>query len=143
MAPAAVAQSSDGTIVGTVTGTSGAVVPKAKVTASSRKELGIERSTVTDTAGGYRIENLLPGTYTVSIEATGFSHFELAGIHVKGSFEVSANASLQIGGLSSTITVEATSAQELQTESGSLGERSPNKRSTICPFKAETRSRSY
>jgi outer membrane receptor protein involved in Fe transport len=118
--PAAVAQSSDGTIVGAVTDTSGAAVPKAKVTAAS-KELGIERSTVTDTAGGYRIENLLPGTYTVSVEATGFSHFELAGIHVKGSFEVSANASLQIGGISSTITVEATSAQELQTESGSLG----------------------
>jgi outer membrane receptor protein involved in Fe transport len=118
--PAAVAQSSDGTIVGTVTDTSGAAVPKAKVTAAS-KELGIERSTTTDTAGGYRIENLLPGTYVVTVEASGFSHFELAGIHVKGSLEVSANASLQIGGISSTITVEATSAQELQTESGSLG----------------------
>src|SRR5580698_9301817 len=98
--PAAVAQSSDGTIVGTVTDTSGAAVPKAKVTAAS-KELGIERSTTTDTAGGYRIENLLPGTYVVTVEASGFSHFELAGIHVKGSLEVSANASLQIGGISS------------------------------------------
>lgn len=120
MVPAAVAQSSDGTIVGTVTDNSGAAVPKAKVTATS-KELGAERSTVTDSAGAYRIENLLPGTYTVSVEANGFSHFELAGIHVKGSLEVSANASLQVGSISSTVTVEATSAQELQTESGSLG----------------------
>ncbi|MGB8660479.1 MAG: TonB-dependent receptor [Candidatus Acidiferrum sp.] len=120
MVPAAVAQTSDGTIVGTVTDSSGAAVPKAKVTATS-KELGAERSTVTDSAGGYRIENLLPGTYTVSVEANGFTHFELAGIHVKGSLEVSANAQLQVGSMSSTVTVEATSAQELQTESGSLG----------------------
>ena len=114
------AQSSNGTIVGTVTDSSGAAVPKAKVTGVS-KDLGLERSTVTDSAGSYRLENLGPGSYDVSVEASGFSAFRMANIQVKGSLEVTANASLEVGSITSTVTVEATSGQELQTESGSLG----------------------
>jgi uncharacterized membrane protein len=114
------AQTSNGTIVGTVTDTSGAAVPKAKVTGAS-KDLGVERTTVTDSTGSYRLENLAPGTYDVSVEASGFSIFRMANIQVRGSLEVTANANLEVGSISSTITVEATSGQELQTESGSLG----------------------
>src|SRR5580704_19391251 len=54
--PEAAAQTSNGTIVGTVLDKTGAVVPKAKVTAIS-KDLGIDRTTETDAAGAYRVEN--------------------------------------------------------------------------------------
>lgn len=113
-------QTSNGTIVGTVTDKTGAAVPNAKVTGAS-KELGVTRTTVTDSAGGYRLENLPPGPYTISIEASGFSVFQLSDIKVKGSLEVSANATLDVGAITNTVTVEASAAQELQTESGSLG----------------------
>jgi hypothetical protein len=118
--PEAAAQTSNGTIVGTVLDKTGAVVPKAKVTAIS-KDLGIDRTTETDAAGAYRVENLTPGTYAVRVEASGFSVFELADVHVKGSLEVTANANLEVGSVTNTVTVEATTGQDLQTESGSLG----------------------
>jgi len=114
------AQTSDGTIVGTVTDKSGAAVPNAKVTGSS-KDLGVTRTTVTDSSGGYRIGDLPPGTYAVTIEANGFSLLKLADVHVKGSFEVNASATLEVGTVANTVLVEASAAQELQTESGALG----------------------
>jgi outer membrane receptor protein involved in Fe transport len=116
----AFAQSSNGTIVGTVIDKSGAAVPNAKVMAAS-KDLGVTRDTVTDASGGYRIGDLTPGSYTVSIEASGFSPVRLADIHVKGSFEVSASATLEVGTVQNTVLVEGSAAQELQTESGAIG----------------------
>jgi outer membrane receptor protein involved in Fe transport len=114
------AQSSDGTIVGAVKDPSGAAVPKAKVTGTS-KDLGIERTTESDGVGAYRLENLPPGTYAVKVVANGFSSYEVSGIVVKASFESTANANLEIGGVTNSIMVEASSGQELQTESGELG----------------------
>jgi outer membrane receptor protein involved in Fe transport len=114
------AQSSNGTIVGTVTDKSGAAVPKAKVKGSS-SDLGIVRESETDSTGSYRLENLPPGRYTVTVVADGFSQFQATKVDVKGSFEVTVNAGLDIGSLTNTIVVEASAGQELQTESGSLG----------------------
>ena len=115
------AQTSTGTIVGTVVDKQGGAVPNATVKASS-VEFGRDlRTTKTDSAGGYRLESLLPGTYTVSVEAGGFNKVDVNNILVKGSLLVTANATLEISGVSSTVMVEASAAQELQTESGSLG----------------------
>lgn len=115
------AQSSNGTIGGTVTDKSGAGVPKAKVSATSAEYGGEPRVAITDSTGGYRLENLQPGTYTVSIEASGFSKYVVTNLQVKGSLEISANAILEVGGVSSSVTVEASAGQQLQTESGDLG----------------------
>jgi outer membrane receptor protein involved in Fe transport len=114
------AQTSNGTIVGTVLDKSGLAVPKAKVIGSST-ELGVVREFTTDSTGSYRLENLPPGHYSVTVEAAGFSKFEIANVAVKGSLEVTVNANLEIGSVANTITVEAGAAQELQTETGSLG----------------------
>lgn len=124
-ATASHAQSSNGTIVGVVKDPSGAAVPKAKVTGTSA-QLGVEREAETDAAGAYRLENLPPGTYAVKVEANGFSLFEVTGIVVKAAFESTANANLEVGSISNTVTVEASTAQELQTESGSLGAQISN-----------------
>ncbi len=114
------AQTSNGTIVGTVLDKSGSAVPKAKVTGSS-SELGVVREFTTDSTGSYRLENLPPGQYSVTVEADGFSKFQVSNVAVKGSLEVTVNANMEIGSLSNTITVEAGAGQQLQTESGSLG----------------------
>jgi outer membrane receptor protein involved in Fe transport len=114
------AQTSNGTIVGTVTDKSGAAVPKAKVKGTSN-DVGIVRESETDATGSYRLENLPPGRYTVTVQADGFSQFQTNKVDVKGSLEVTVNANLDIGSVTNTVVVEASAAQELQTESGSLG----------------------
>ncbi|HKI13260.1 MAG TPA: carboxypeptidase regulatory-like domain-containing protein [Candidatus Acidoferrum sp.] len=113
------AQTSNGTIVGTVTDKTGAVVPQAKIKATSM-EFGSERLTVADSVGAYRVENLAPGTYSVTVEASGFRTSRVENVLVKGSLEVTANATLEIGSITETVEVQASTGQELQTESGSL-----------------------
>ena len=100
------AQTSNGTIVGTVLDKTAAAVPKAKVVGSST-ELGITRESVTDRTGSYRLENLPPGNYAVTVEADGFSKFQVSNVVVKGSLEVTVNANVEIGSVSNIVTVEA------------------------------------
>ena len=61
-----------GTIVGTVTDSSGAVIPQAKVTAI-RDATQMSQATVTSGAGTFAIPHLDVGTYTVKVEANGFA----------------------------------------------------------------------
>src|SRR5438477_2141092 len=74
--PAALmAQSTFGTILGTVTDSTGAVVPQAKIMITNQGE-NISRATSTDPQGNYEALNLKAGVYTVSAEASGFKIFK-------------------------------------------------------------------
>src|SRR5213080_2207693 len=99
---AAFAQAS---IVGAVKDTSGAVLPGVTVEAASPALIEKVRSAVTDGTGRYRIENLRPGTYTVSFTLPGFSIVKREGIELTGSFVATVNAELRVGTLEETITV--------------------------------------
>src|SRR5690349_19196919 len=70
--PAGYAQVLYGSIIGTVTDPSGAVVPKVQVNAVN-PETGEARSTTTDDGGRYTFGNVLPGTYQINVTAPGFS----------------------------------------------------------------------
>src|SRR5580700_1032285 len=120
-ASGAAAQTSNGTIVGTITDKTGAAVANASVKAWSQQFGDVPRVATTDTAGGYRFESLLPGTYTVTISASGFDELRIQNVQVKGSLTVSASGTLEVSSVKNSILVEASAAQELQTESGSLG----------------------
>src|ERR1700756_2305712 len=65
------AQGSFGRILGTVTDQTGAVLPGAKVSIIDTQR-GLARTLTTDQAGEYNAPNLIPGTYTVRVEAKGF-----------------------------------------------------------------------
>ena len=65
------AQTVDTAILGTVTDTSGAVIPRAKVTATS-VSTRVAKSAVTSASGEYTINYLLPGSYNVAVTANGF-----------------------------------------------------------------------
>jgi hypothetical protein len=65
------AQTVTGSIRGTVTDATGAVVPEAKVTATNNNT-GVVTSTTTDRTGTYNLQSLRIGTYVVSAEKTGF-----------------------------------------------------------------------
>ena len=64
-------QATQGTIFGNVTDQSGAAVPQAHVTVTS-VERGTTRSTITSAAGEYTVPDLELGSYTVSVQASGF-----------------------------------------------------------------------
>src|SRR5882724_4972524 len=68
-----------GTLTGTTMDTTSAVVPNAKVT--MRNELNNDaRTTVSNDGGHFTITAVLPGTYTVIVEATGFKQWRQSGI---------------------------------------------------------------
>jgi outer membrane receptor protein involved in Fe transport len=119
-APILSAQTSNGTIAGTVTDKSGGGVAKATVSATSQ-DMGQTLGTAsTDSSGGYRIEALFPGKYTVSIKAAGFSELKVSDVDVRGSFTTTVSGTLEVGSISASVLVEASTGQELQTQSGDL-----------------------
>ena len=64
------AQASAG-ITGTITDPSGAVIPNAKVTITN-EETSVASNTTSSSAGTYSVKGLLPGKYTVAVDAPGF-----------------------------------------------------------------------
>src|SRR5258708_24959413 len=114
------AQTSNGTIAGTITDKLGGAIVKAAITATSQ-DMGTTLGTaITDGSGGYRIESLFPGKYTVSVKASGFSELKVSDVDVRGSFTTTVSAVLEVGSVSSSVLVEASVGQELQTQSGEL-----------------------
>ena len=114
------AQTFYGSIVGTVTDSSGAVVPGANVTITDLATNG-SRKALTDSSGNYSFVSLLPATYRVEVAGTSFKRFERQPIQVTVDTTVRVDATLQVGSTSETIEVN-TQPPLLQTESGSLGE---------------------
>src|SRR3954447_10281522 len=92
-------------IVGTVKDASGAVLPGVTVEASSPALIEKTRSVVTGGTGQYSIENLRPGTYTVTFTLTGFATAKREGIELTGSFIASVNGDMKVGAVSETVTV--------------------------------------
>lgn len=116
----AFAQSSNGSIVGTITDKSGGAVSNATVKIVSIDRGGEVRTASTDSTGAYRVGSLLPGKYKLTIEAGGFAATVINDLEVRGSLETNASALLEVSTVGSTITVEANAGQELQTQSGEI-----------------------
>src|SRR4026209_2600993 len=96
---AAFAQAS---IVGTARDASGAVLPGVTVEASSPALIEKTRSVTTNGVGQYSIEDLRPGTYTVTFSLQGFSSIKREGIELSCSFVAPVNAELRVGGVAET-----------------------------------------
>ncbi len=100
------AQSDRGTITGTVTDNSGAVVPHAVVVAVN-SENGTEFQVATSETGNYTISSLRPGTYNVSAEAAGFKKITRTGILVAVATNVRVDVTLEVGATTESLTVTA------------------------------------
>ncbi|MEW5976644.1 MAG: TonB-dependent receptor [Acidobacteriota bacterium] len=113
------AQSTYGLIVGVVTDETKAVVPGATVTAKN-EATNIERVVETSDQGEYRITNLLPGNYTVTVEKQGFKKASTTGVIVRLNESVRADFAMQVGEITQTLEVSV-SAQLLETSNSTVG----------------------
>jgi len=109
-----------GTIVGTVTDSSGAVIPGATVTITS---LGTaeKRTVQTDASGNYRVVNLVPGRYRVEVMREGFKLFSREPVVVEVDSVVRIDAQMAVGEVTEVVQVTSETPL-LQTESAALGQ---------------------
>jgi hypothetical protein len=112
------AQSSNGTITGTVTDPAGAAVPGAEVEAKN-PDTGIIYRTLTTDTGNYSIPNLPVGTYQISVKAKGFSGYTLTSLTLPAAAILKQDVPLQVSPGAETITVKGR-ASLLSAESGDL-----------------------
>ena len=103
-------QSTNGSLSGTITDQQGAVVSGATVTLLSNVASG-ERSAITDSNGAFDFQALLPGNYTINVEAKGFKKAIARDIVISVSLNTQVNVQLEIGLAGESVTV--TAAQEI------------------------------
>ena len=99
------AQVQTGSITGTVTDSSNAVLPGVTVTLTGERLIGGATSQVSDAGGTYRFDRLSPGTYAVKFELQGFKVVTHDDVRVNAAFVATVNGKLEVGSLSESITV--------------------------------------
>jgi hypothetical protein len=102
------AQATFGRIFGTVTDRSGSVVPGAIVTITS-VERGAGRTTTTNETGEYSLPDVDLGSYVLSVHAQGFKTLQHPAVTITVKAQIRVDAQLELGDVSQTIRVEASS----------------------------------
>jgi len=100
----AAAQSGQGSLNGYVKDEQGGVLPGVTVTAAG-PEILTPVIAVTDVAGYYRLQNLAPGTVTITAELPGFSSFRREGILIRAGANFTIDIEMKVGALEETVTV--------------------------------------
>lgn len=112
------AQTVFGSIAGTITDSTGAVVSGATVQAADERT-GVTLTTVSTSAGTYRFPQVPVSSFDITVTAAGFQPQKLTGIRVDLQVTSAVNVTLQVGSAATTVTVEA-DAPRLQTESSDV-----------------------
>ncbi|MEP6593847.1 MAG: carboxypeptidase-like regulatory domain-containing protein, partial [Acidobacteriota bacterium] len=105
-----------GSIVGTLTDETGAVIPKALVSVTNTAT-GLSRNATTDAAGYFAISNLPEGVYDLSVTATGFRPYLQKAISAPINAATRVNPTIHVGSVDEQVTVEATTAALQTTKS--------------------------
>lgn len=116
--PCLKAQQDTGTISGTVSDTTGAVIPGVEVTIIN-EQTGAKRTVITNDAGFYSAPQLPVGTYTVSATLAGFKRAEHRGLKLYVREDKVLPVVLEVGELAETITVEG-GATLVETRTGEV-----------------------
>lgn len=112
------AQSTNGTLTGTVADASGAVIPGADVLLKNVSS-GDERKTVTNNDGFFSINAVPPGDYTVSLAAKGFERLQRTGVHFDaGDRRNLSDLVMQVGTSTETVTVTGEAESITPVDSG-------------------------
>lgn len=116
--PPARAQVTGATLTGTVTDPSGAVIPNAKVSVKNTAT-GVARDVTANSTGIYTAPNLLPGSYDITISASGFSTEVRSGIVLTVGQNQVLNVALQVGKVTNLVQVTG-AAPTVQLASSSI-----------------------
>lgn len=114
------AQSTFGSVVGTVQDPSGALIPGAQVTLHSIDQ-STDRSVTSDNSGNYVFENVKAGTYSLRATHEGFAETQFTGIALAARQDLRFTLTMQIAQQAMTVQVDA-SAVEVNTENATLGD---------------------
>jgi hypothetical protein len=112
-------QTLNASLTGTVTDTSGAVVPQVAVTAANTAT-GVATKTTSDAAGNYTLPSLPAGTYNLTFEKEGFNATVINGVTLQVDQQASLNATLKLGSVSQQVVVTG-EAPIVNTESATVG----------------------
>ena len=113
------AQAVFGTIVGTVTDSTGAAVPNATVVITDVNK-GTSQTVQSNASGNYSVSRLIPDAYSVRATASGFSPAEADNVTVAADTTPQVNLVFQAAGSSQTVMVTA-AAPPLQTDAADVG----------------------
>jgi hypothetical protein len=114
------AQTFRGTILGTVTDSSGAAIAGAAV-AVKNLNTGLSRTVTTSEDGTYSVPELPIGTYTVTVEKAGFKRGAVTGLKVEVSTELRADVALQTGEVTQVVEVTGDELPQVESTSNVLG----------------------
>ena len=112
-------QQTSGTLVGTVTDSTGAITPDTTIRATNFAT-NVEREAKTDSAGSYNLPFLTVGDYSVTASRAGFKTQKIDHLSIQVQQTVRADFKLEVGAVNETVNVAATGAV-LQTENAAVG----------------------
>jgi hypothetical protein len=131
-AASALAQSTAGRILGTLTDQSGAAVAGATVVVTDVQR-GTSRTMTTDASGDYAVPDLQPGSYKIRVEAKGFKSVERSNLQIEVASDVRSDFALQPGQVTEVVTISE-DVPLVNTTSSTLGGTLSNKEINDLPL---------
>ena len=114
------AQGTTSRVTGSITDTAGAAIPGATVSLTN-EGTGVTLTTTSSDSGSYLFDLILPGTYRVTVEKSGFKRFVANGNQALVNQPTTVNAQLEVGAMDVTVTVEGAAEQVQTSTSGNVG----------------------
>jgi len=111
-------QATFGTITGSVTDSTGAVIPNAAVQVTN-EGTNVSRSVISSASGSYEVPNLNSGRYRVTAKQPGFKTFTVQGIEVAALRTVRVDVRLEVGEVGTEVTIQG-AAPVIETDSASI-----------------------
>ncbi len=133
------AQSTFGTILGTVRDSAGALIPGAQVTLSNQGT-AVQRKMLTDASGSYAFKNVEVGSYSLTFTQTGFESVALPAFSLTARETRRADVALRPGGNAETIVVEDQAIPVINTDVSNLAETKVGEELVNLPVAVYSRS---
>ena len=138
----ALAQTDRGRMTGTIYDSSGAVVPKANVTATNQST-GVSRQVAADEKGHYRIDDLLPASYKLAAAAPGFAEAVAEAVPLDTGQERTLDLHLHPEGVTETVSVVAAAPSQVDTSSADIASTVSSREVASLPLNGRELSQLY